>query len=230
VTKRGTGRRVAQVLAGMSLGLVVLGSSLASLDSPVAAAQQSGASAEVKDASGKPVGRATFVQAPDGVQVSGSFQGLPPGEHGIHIHAVGTCELPDFTSAGGHFNPAGRQHGLANPQGPHGGDLPNLRIMASGAGAMSVVAKGVTLGAGPTSLVDADGSALVIHADPDDGLTDPAGNSGDRIACGVLAAAGQTPSALPRTGDANIPLEPLAAAGGLLACVGFALRHAFRHR
>jgi len=162
--------------------------------------------------------------------VSASFQGLPPGEHGIHLHAAGTCESPGFTSAGGHFNPAGRQHGVGNPQGAHVGDLPNLRIMASGAAAMSVVAKGVTLGTGPSSLFDADGSALVIHADPDDGMLDSTGDSVDRIARGVLvAAAGQTPSALPRTGDASIPLEPLAAAGGLLACVGFALRRAFRH-
>ena len=110
-----------------------------------------------------------------------AVQGLPPGEHGLHLHAAGRCEGPAFQSAGAHWNPAGRQHGHLNPQGAHAGDLPNLTVSANGRGALNFLVPGA-------GLADADGTALVIHAKPDDYRTDPSGNSGDRIACAVIAA------------------------------------------
>ena len=106
--------------------------------------------------------------------------------HGIHIHAVGRCDPPDFMSAGDHVNPTNRQHGLRNPQGPHAGDLPNLTVEAGGTGTFQAANVDLTLGAGANGLFDADGSALVVHADPDDEATEPTGNSGGRIACGVI--------------------------------------------
>ena len=105
--------------------------------------------------------------------------------HGLHIHTVGAC-TPDFAAVGGHFNPTTAQHGLDNPSGPHAGDLPNLEIDADGNGTYEATTTLVTLAQGDNSLFDSDGSALVIHADPDDLITDPAGNSGDRIACGII--------------------------------------------
>ena len=110
-----------------------------------------------------------------------AVQGLAPGDHGLHLHAVGRCEGPKFDSAGPHWNPAGRQHGHLNPDGSHLGDLPNLTVSANGRGALNFLVRG--------GLVDADGTALVIHAKPDDYRTDPSGSSGDRIACAVLAPA-----------------------------------------
>jgi Cu-Zn family superoxide dismutase len=113
-------------------------------------------------------------------------QGLSPGAKGVHIHAVGKCDPPDFTTAGSHFNPAGRQHGALNPQGPHAGDLPNLTVGADGKGRLEASIELVTLLTGTNSVFDADGSAIVVHAAPDDFRTDPTGNSGARIACGVI--------------------------------------------
>ena len=146
------------------------------------------------------------------MQVTGAFQGLPAGEHGIHIHAVGQCDPPDFTSAGGHFNPAGALHGLENPAGPHVGDLPNLIVGSDGTGDINALASGATLGGGPSSLFDADGSALVIHANPDDQVTDPAGNSGPRIACGVITRPAATIAIGPGRGGAAPAQAPRAPA------------------
>jgi Cu-Zn family superoxide dismutase len=113
-----------------------------------------------------------FFLLPDGgVRIRVEVQGLTPGEHGIHIHAVGRCDPPDFLTAAGHFNPDGHRHGLLNPQGPHAGDLPNLIVRADGRARYEAVSY----------------RALVIHAQADDHLTDPAGNSGPRVACGVIA-------------------------------------------
>ena len=141
---------------------------------------------QLKDAQGKDVGTATFTPAKDGVKVHVQVTHLPPGKHGIHIHAVGRCEAPEFKSAGGHFNPSGKKHGLHNPEGAHAGDMPNLPVAKNGSAKATFTAKGATLGEGAGSLLGADGTALVIHADPDDEKTDPAGNSGARIACGVI--------------------------------------------
>ena len=142
--------------------------------------------AELHDAEGKKVGSATFHPAHGGVAVSVEVKGLKPGKHGIHIHTAGKCEGPDFKTAGGHFNPTGKQHGLHNPEGPHAGDLPNLSVAKDGKGWGNFTAKGVTLGDGEGGLLAGEGTALVIHADPDHEKSDPAGNSGARIACGVV--------------------------------------------
>jgi Cu-Zn family superoxide dismutase len=143
------------------------------------------AMAELRDARGQVVGMATLAEVTGGLRIVVDVKGLPPGPKGVHVHEVGTCEAP-FTSAGGHFNPTGRQHGALNPQGPHAGDLPNLTVAGDGSGHMESMNTVLTLAAGPNSVLDADGSALVVHAGPDDFRTDPAGNSGARIACGVI--------------------------------------------
>ena len=145
------------------------------------------ARAELRTARGDVVGAATFTQVGNAVRVVLEVQGLPPGVHGVHVHAVGACEGPAFTSAGGHFNPHGREHGALNhPRGPHAGDLPNLTVGADGKGRLESATELMTLGAGVSSIFDGDGSAIVVHAAPDDFRTDPTGNSGARIACGVI--------------------------------------------
>ena len=156
---------------------------------------------EVRNTNGRAVGTMTLTQQSNGVLVEGHFQGLPAGPHGIHFHAVGTC-TPDFAAAGPHFNPTGAQHGLNNPAGPHAGDLPNLGIGADGTGHYSQVNNSITLRQGEAnSVYDNDGTAIIIHANVDDQVTDPTGNSGDRIACGVVSPAAA--SRLPDTGTSS---------------------------
>jgi Cu-Zn family superoxide dismutase len=145
------------------------------------------ARAVLRNAEGKQVGTATLSQVDAGVAVKVSVAGLTPGRHGIHIHAVGKCDPPDFKSAGGHFNPFGRQHGILNPQGAHAGDLANLEVGKDGKATASFTARGATLAPGEGSLFGPEGTSLVVHADPDDEKTDPAGNSGTRVACGVIS-------------------------------------------
>jgi superoxide dismutase, Cu-Zn family len=144
------------------------------------------AAAEFRNAQNEVVGNATLQQTTQGVLIRAVFTGLPAGTRSFHVHAVGACEPPGFESAGGHFNPLGREHGFLNPRGPHGGDLPNIHVPAGGRLELEVLAPGLTLGPGPTTLFDADGSALVIHDGVDDYRTDPTGNAGDRIACAVI--------------------------------------------
>jgi Cu-Zn family superoxide dismutase len=144
------------------------------------------AHATMRDAQGKEVGEIVLAQTPEGVTLRGDITGLPAGVHGFHIHEVGRCDAPTFESAGEHFNPTGRKHGLQNPEGPHAGDLPNLEVAEGGVATVEVTAANVTLAEGQTSLFDADGSAIVVHADRDDEKTNPSGNSGNRIACGVV--------------------------------------------
>ncbi len=145
------------------------------------------ATAVMKDAKGNIMGLATFTPDVSGlVRVNVVVSGLKPGLHGIHIHNTGICIGPSFTSAGEHYNPLGKEHGLKNPKGPHTGDLPNLKVGADGKGYMSVTTSLVTLSPGPTTLFTANGTALVIHSGPDDQMTNPAGNSGARIACAVI--------------------------------------------
>ena len=143
-------------------------------------------SATLRFANGLPAGTAQLYGNGTEVNISIGLAGFQPGVHGVHLHMVGKCEAPGFTSAGGHLNPGGHQHGSENPSGAHLGDLPNATIGAGGAGTVSAVLRGTRSVILP-QIFDADGTAVVVHAKADDYRTDPAGNAGDRIACGVLS-------------------------------------------
>jgi superoxide dismutase, Cu-Zn family len=158
------------------------------LASMVSAQQQSRAHAELKDGNGKTVGTAMLREESGGVVVELQVKGLSPGLHAVHVHAVGKCEAPAFTSAGGHFNPAQKKHGFKSAEGPHAGDLPNMLVTKDGSGRYQVLTDAIRLKSGETSVFDSDGSALVIHVGVDDYTTDPTGNAGDRAACGVITA------------------------------------------
>jgi Cu-Zn family superoxide dismutase len=144
------------------------------------------AHADIVGVQDQKIGTATFSQTDSGVEIKLDVSKLPPGTHGIHVHSVGKCEGPDFKSAGGHLNPEGKKHGTDNPEGPHAGDMPNIEVGSDGQAHMTIIAKGVTLDSGPNSLFHDGGTALVIHEKADDYKTDPSGNSGNRIACGVI--------------------------------------------
>lgn len=146
-----------------------------------------GATAALKTADGKDVGTVTASANDGGVTFTVDGRMMSAGRHAIHVHAVGKCEAPKFTSAGPHWNPTVAQHGKDNPAGPHYGDLPNLDIGSGGTGTVTFMVKGAAIG-GANGLLDADGAAFVVHAGPDDYKTDPSGNSGDRIACGTFSA------------------------------------------
>jgi Cu-Zn family superoxide dismutase len=139
------------------------------------------------DAKGASVGTATIEQEKKGVEIHLSVSGLAPGEHAIHFHQTASCVAPDFKSAGGHFNPTGMHHGLNNPAGPHAGDMPNFTVAADGTAKTTITDERVTLEPGlPNSLFANGGTALIIHAKADDMMNDPAGNAGDRVACGLI--------------------------------------------
>jgi Cu-Zn family superoxide dismutase len=162
------------------------------------------ASAQLKDSSGVAVGDADLVQTDAGVLIKLQLKGMKPGEHAFHIHAVGKCEAP-FESAGGHFNPTHAHHGMMSGEG-HAGDMPNLHVPQSGDLSVEVLNREVTLEKGkPNSLFDNDGSSLVIHAKADDYKADPAGNAGDRIACGVIQPSGAAGATV---GNAPAPNTP----------------------
>lgn len=136
---------------------------------------------------GEEIGEVILTEGDDGVSIRVTAEGLTPGEHGFHIHEKGECTPPDFKSAGGHFNPTGAEHGFDNPKGFHLGDLPNIEVEADGTVDAIVTTANVTLKTGKdNSILDEDGSSLMIHEKADDYVTDPAGNSGDRIACAVI--------------------------------------------
>ena len=152
---------------------------------PVAAAAsgEKRAVAALRTADGEPAGSATAVAVGEQVMITLAVEGLPPGDHGVHVHMTGRCDAPTFETAGGHWNPADARHGLENPQGQHAGDMPNLTGGSDGRGALEYRLEG----GGFDGLLDDDGSAFVVHALADDQRTDPSGDSGDRIACGVFA-------------------------------------------
>jgi superoxide dismutase, Cu-Zn family len=167
--------------------IVILGFSLAL---PLAAqAADETAKAELRDAKGRSAGSAQFTQTGGMIRLELNATGLEPGPHGLHIHEVGKCEPPGFKSAGEHFNPHGKKHGGKNEAGAHAGDLPNLVASADGRATATLPLAGLSLDRGEkNSLLDKNGSAIVIHAQSDDELSDPAGNSGDRVVCGVITA------------------------------------------
>lgn len=172
----------------MKYSKYVLAASLLILSSSVYAKDELVAQARMIDSMGNKIGIATFVENDlGGVQISMNARSLTPGLHGMHIHAIGQCVAPTFASAGSHFNPNLKEHGLENTLGPHAGDLPNLEVKPNGKAVAIVENEYVTLEPGlANSLLDADGSAIIIHAMPDDYLTNPTGNSGPRVACGVI--------------------------------------------
>ena len=172
--------KIASVAAG--LGLIL----------STAAAAQHGPHAQLVDRQGQRIGTAVFQDTPNGVLISVSADGLPPGEHAFHIHETGLCEPAEgFSTAGGHFAPGGDPHGFQMPAGPHAGDMPNQFVPADGSLRAHVFNARVRIGPGENSLADADGSALVIHAGADDYRSQPSGAAGDRIACAVIVGQGE---------------------------------------
>jgi Cu-Zn family superoxide dismutase len=152
-----------------------------------AATPPKSATAHLIDAQGNRVGSVTIRPSGTGVVLELNLRHLPPGEHAIHFHEVAKCDPPDFKSAGAHFNPDHKEHGLQNPKGHHAGDMENFTVPANGnATRINITDRDVSLGTGPNSLFANGGTSIIVHAKPDDRHTDPAGNSGDRIACGVI--------------------------------------------
>ena len=202
-------RRLGLFLAATAILLLVM------VSTGIAGAQGEGAVARLKDKEGNPVGNARFTEDSNGVEIAVNVErGIEPGEHGIHIHEKGEIS-PDFEAAGEHFNPTGAQHGFENPQGPHSGDLENITVVEDGTASYRTITNLVTLSSGgENSLLDEDGSALVIHERPDDYETDPSGTSSTRVAAGVVEA---------MTGTSSLPLVTLALLAGaaLLGAVIF---------
>lgn len=165
------------LLLGMLIGVTLLANAFVE------------ARVELRDAEGNKVGNATITQHGEGIRIKLKLQGVQPGEHAIHIHQNAKCDPPDFKSAGPHFNPEGKKHGLNNPEGHHAGDMDNFLVQHTGKAHVTVDNSSVSLGKGANSVFANGGTALVIHAKPDDMKSDPAGNAGDRVACGLIVKA-----------------------------------------
>lgn len=181
------------ILGLTALGALALAGCMKSGSAPVTTLPVPDATAQLVDATGADRGRVDIFRNGSGLTIEVVARGFDPGTYGMHIHTTGRCTPPDFSSAGGHWNPTGAQHGRNNPKGAHHGDLPNLVVADGTIGQASIELVGTPL-SGANGILDADGAAFVIHAGPDDMMTDPSGNSGARVACGVLhvpaAAAG----------------------------------------
>ena len=216
--------------------LVLFGALLLALGAGAALAQGAGtATAELEDTDGNPVGDATFTEGPDGVTINANLRPgqdvAGPGAHGVHIHETGEIS-PDFEAAGEHFNPTEAQHGLQNSEGPHGGDLEELTVNEDGSASYTATTDRITLSSGSNSILDSDGSTLIVHAGSDDQETDPTGNSGGRVAAGVIreaatgestATGGTTSAPLPKSGGPAtlsgllLPAAALLVGSGVLA-------------
>lgn len=167
------------------MAVLALSATASAAEKPRTAAPPAGgrtAAATLLTPAGVEVGRARVTEVAGGLHVAVEVKGAPAGMHGAHLHTIGRCDPPDFASAGGHWNPTNMKHGSKNPQGPHAGDMPNLTVGADGRGTLGIDLAGASF----DSLMDADGATVVLHAAADDLMTDPSGNSGGRIACGVL--------------------------------------------
>lgn len=145
------------------------------------------ASIVVRSTTGRDLGTLMVTEVAQTLSFSGTLRGLPPGVHGVHVHLTGRCDAPAFSSAGDHWNPTSKQHGTENAQGPHLGDMSNITVGADSSVSVLVVTRGGTLRGATNGLMDGDGASFVVHASADDYRSDPAGNSGDRIACGVIS-------------------------------------------
>ena len=188
-------RKISLPVAALSLTLAACGSPeeeevaddmAVEQDAMAVDQQEMQAVAMLQTADGQQAGTATATQADGGVQIALEVQNMPAGEHGVHVHTTGAC-TPDFSAAGGHWNPTDQSHGLEDPEGQHAGDMPNLTVGEDGSGSLEYMLEG---GATWDGLMDADGSAFIVHAGQDDQTTDPSGDSGDRLACGVFEAGG----------------------------------------